>query len=179
MLLLEEGKLYITRDGHIAGPMVEISTSVFGDGSAKWHRTGLAHWPNNDELDIMREYEPNEFDKRPGREEAVRLDQLIGTALAASVLPGYEPLAEILQTALDQAQAGKGKERHANGREFDRQPIMEIGRMVGLGYPTGQAKKKIQEAVGMFNRGEADRAVNELLGAIIYSAAAILLIREA
>lgn len=106
------------------------------------------------------------------------IGDLIGITLARSVEQGYEPLAEVLQLALDQAQAGKGKERHANGRPFDRQPIMEIGRMVGLGYPTGQAKKKIQEAVGMSNRGEADRAVNELLGAIIYSAAAILLIRE-
>lgn len=118
------------------------------------------------------------FDQRPSREEPVRLDTLIGTALTASALPGYEPLAMILQEALDQSQRGKGKERHANDRTFTRQPLMEIGRMVGLGYPTGQASKKIQEAVGMFNRGEADRAVNELLGAIIYSAAAILLIRE-
>lgn len=121
---------------------------------------------------------PLEWDKRPSRDEPIRIDALIGTALAASVLPGYEPLAMTLQAALDQAQAGKGKERHANGRPFDRQPIMEIGRMVGLGYPTGQAKKKTQEAVGMLNRGEPDRAVNELLGAINYLAAAIMLIRE-
>lgn len=132
---------------------------------------------------------PLEWDKRPGRGkiefapmpgagEGVTLADAIGITLARSVEQGYEPLAEVLQLALDQAQSGKGKERHANGRPFDRQPIMEIGRMVGLGYPTGQAKKKIQEAVGMSNRDEADRAVNELLGAIIYSAAAILLIRE-
>lgn len=122
--------------------------------------------------------EPFVWDRRPSREEPVVIADLIGTALAASVAPGYEHLAATLQEALDQSQAGKGKERHARGRTFDRQPIMEIGRMVGVGYPTGQASKKIQEAVGMFNRDEADRAVNELLGAIIYSAAAILLIRE-
>lgn len=113
------------------------------------------------------------------RDQPVQIGELIGMTLARSVSPGYEPLAAALQMALDQAQAGKGKERHANGRPFDRQPIMEIGRMVGLGYPTGQAKKKTQEAVGMFNRGEPDRAVAELLGAINYLAAAILLIREA
>lgn len=119
------------------------------------------------------------WDKRPSREEPVRLADAIGIALAASVTPGYEALAATLQEALDQAQFGKGKERHANGQPFERQPIMEIGRMVGLGYPTGQAQKKIQEAVGMFNRDEPDRAVAELLGAINYLAAAILLIREA
>lgn len=118
---------------------------------------------------------PYEWDKRPAE---IAPEGTFGTARIVIVAPGYGPLAEILQEALDQSQRGKGKERHANGREFERQPIMEIGRMVGLGYPTGQASKKIQEAVGMFNRDEADRAVNELLGAIIYSAAAILLIRE-
>lgn len=93
--------------------------------------------------------------------------------------PGYATLAEVLKAAHDQAAAGKGKQRH-NGRgvDFDRQPIMEIGRMCGLGYPTGQAQKKTQEAVGMVARGEHDRAEAELLGAINYLAAAILLIRE-
>ena len=90
----------------------------------------------------------------------------------------YDPLASALADALEQASEGKGKERHANGRPFDRQPIMEIGRMVGLGYPTGQAQKKIQEAVGMAGRCERDAAERELLGAIVYCAAAVLLVRE-
>lgn len=93
--------------------------------------------------------------------------------------PDYEPLEAILTAAMAQAALGKGSERHANGRDFVRQPIMEIGRMCGLGYPTGQAQKKTQEAVGMFNRGEHERAEAELLGAINYLAAAVLLIREA
>lgn len=112
------------------------------------------------------------WDKRPGTIEAEV------TIVERPVTAGYEPLAAVLQQALDQAQAGKGRERHANGRPFDRQPIMEIGRMVGIGYPAGQAKKKTQEAVGMLNRDEPDRAVAELLGAINYLAAAIMLIRE-
>lgn len=118
-----------------------------------------------------------EWDKR---QRAIDLDsgQEIYIPSEHRASAGYERLAETLNEALEQAQSGKGRERHANGRPFLRQPIMEIGRMVGLGYPTGQASKKIQEAVGMFSRDETDRAVNELLGAIIYSAAAILLIRE-
>lgn len=95
-----------------------------------------------------------------------------------TVVDGYKPLAEVLAAALDQAQAGKGKERHANDKPFDRQPIMEIGRMVGLGYQTGQAMKKLQEAVGMTARGQVEAAEREMLGAINYAAAAILLIRE-
>lgn len=92
---------------------------------------------------------------------------------------GYEQLAGVLAEAHDQAASGKGRERH-NGRgvSFDRQPILEIGRMCGPGFNTGQAMKKIQEAMGMLQRGETDAAIRELLGAINYTAAAILLIRE-
>ena len=90
----------------------------------------------------------------------------------------YAPLAAILSEPYDQAAKGKGKERHANDRDFIDQPIMEIGRMVGPGYQTGQAMKKAQEAVGMLRRGQPDRAVTELLGAINYLAAAVILIRE-
>jgi len=85
---------------------------------------------------------------------------------------GYDILRDVLQLAVDQASVGKGKERHANGKPFDRQPIMEIGRMVGSGYPLGQAMKKAQES----SRLPPDRAKAELLGAINYLAAAYLLL---
>lgn len=130
---------------------------------------------------VPQPYETDEayrWDQRPATSEALRIDEITGVALARSVMPGYENLAAVLQQSLDQAQHGKGKERHANSKPFDRQPIMEIGRMVGLGSPTGQAQKKTQEAVGMFNRGEPERAIAELLGAINYLAAAIMLIHE-
>lgn len=91
----------------------------------------------------------------------------------------YAHLSAILGDAYNQAASGKGRQRHnARNVSFDRQPIMEIGRMCGLGYPTGQAQKKTQEAVSMFNRGDRHRAEAELLGAIVYLAAAVLLIRE-
>lgn len=93
--------------------------------------------------------------------------------------PHYTALATALQAAYSQAAFGKGKDRHANGRPFDQQPIMEIGRMVGPGYQTGQAMKKSQEAMGMLTRGERDRARAELLGAINYLAAAWHMIGEA
>lgn len=96
-----------------------------------------------------------------------------------NTVPGYEPLAAVLQQALDQSQSGKGNTRHANGKPFLKQPILEIGRMVGLGYPAGQAQKKLQEAVSMAGRGESQAAKAEFLGAIVYAAAAVLLIDEA
>ena len=92
---------------------------------------------------------------------------------------GYEPLIKVLWAAYKQAAGGKGKERHARGKAFDKQPIMEIGRMVGPGYATGQAMKKLQEAKSMMDKGNFDGALAEALGAINYSAAFYLLVEEA
>lgn len=90
------------------------------------------------------------------------------------VEPGYEPLFAVLKAALDQAQAGKGKERHANGRAFVDQPILTLTRLYGLGYPMGQAAKKSEEALRLPKK----KAQAELLGAINYLAAAYLRIGE-
>lgn len=87
---------------------------------------------------------------------------------------GYQPLRRVLDLALDQSANGKGKERHANDKPFDRQPMLEIGRMVGHGFCLGQAIKKAQEA----SRMEPDAAQRELLGAINYLAGAYLLLEE-
>lgn len=91
---------------------------------------------------------------------------------------GYEDLRGILDEAYAQSAEGKGRERHANGRSWDQQPILQITRAVGLGFPAGQAIKKIEEAVGMVNRGQSDAAAREILGAIVYAAAAIRYVRE-
>lgn len=90
----------------------------------------------------------------------------------------YDKLHDVLMSAFQQASAGKGKERHANGRAFEDQPIMEIGRMVGPGFAAGQAMKKVQEAIGMVQRGLYGAAQREMLGAIVYTAAAHILIDE-
>lgn len=90
------------------------------------------------------------------------------------VREGYEGLSRVLTDALDQAQFGKGAQRH-NGtglQPFEQQPVLEITRRVGLGFPLGQAMKKIIES----ERGGLDPLDRrkELYGAIIYLAAAIL-----
>lgn len=101
-----------------------------------------------------------------------------GSVYSENTKRDYSKLHQVLDLAFCQAAVGKGKDRHANGRPFDRQPIMELGRMVGVGGPAFQAMKKLQEAVNMAKRGEIDAAKRELLGAINYSAAAYLLLDE-
>ena len=95
-----------------------------------------------------------------------------------ALVPGYDSLSTVLGAAYHQAAGGKGKERHARGKLFDKQPIMEISRMVCPGYTTGQAMKKLQEAKSMMDRDQFAAAKAEALGAINYAAAFFLLIEE-
>jgi len=95
-----------------------------------------------------------------------------------AVRPGYESLAFVLNAALEQAQEGKGKERHASGEPFERQKICEITRRVGLGGPAFQVVKKTEEAVRLLERGNPAQAVEDLLGAINYAAAMVILVQE-
>lgn len=88
------------------------------------------------------------------------------------VREGYDSLFTALAKALHQAQDGKGKDRHAQpGQAFEDQPIIQIGRMVGMGFQNGQAIKKMVEAQGMLARGDYNAAEREVLGAINYLAA--------
>jgi hypothetical protein len=95
-----------------------------------------------------------------------------------NILPGYERLAEVLQNALDQAQSGKGKERHACGEPFEQQEICHNTRAVGFGYPLGQARKKAREAKRLLETRGKDAAIAECLGAINYLAAAVIVMDE-
>lgn len=89
---------------------------------------------------------------------------------------GYAPLAAVLKEAYDQASKGKGKERHANGRPFIDQPIFQINRAIGSAHGAiYQVAKKAEESAKM---SDGQRACKELMGSIVYAAAAIILIRE-
>jgi len=99
----------------------------------------------------------------------------LGIPLKTAVVDHYAPLRRVLDLALEQARSGKGAQRHGQGQPFDKQPMMEIGRMIG--GPAGcfhQAMKKTQEA----SRMEPDAAKREILGAINYLAGAYLLLDE-
>jgi len=93
---------------------------------------------------------------------------------SVNVAHGYFPLFSVLNDALNEAQVGKGAVRHGNGLSFMDQPALTITRAVGLGFPLGQAMKKIQES----QRMDTDAAKRELLGAINYLAAAVLFLDE-
>lgn len=88
--------------------------------------------------------------------------------------PGYYSLAAVMQRAFDQASAGKGKERHANDLPFDQQPMQTIAAAHGVGFLTGQAAKKSQEALGLPH----DAKIRELLGAINYLAGAVIFLER-
>lgn len=90
----------------------------------------------------------------------------------------YTTLRTILDAAFAHAATGKGKERHARDLPFDKQPMLETTRLVGSGFPLGQAIKKAGEAAGMIERGELDAAEAECLGAINYLAGCVAWMRE-
>jgi len=97
-------------------------------------------------------------------------------SMKIEVPAGYEALGAVLGSAVSQAAKGKGVERHGGyGEPFHEQQICEIQRRVGGGFCQGQAVKKIYEADVL----DGDRAVAELLGAINYLAAAVIVLREA
>ena len=93
-----------------------------------------------------------------------------------SVQPGYERLAGVLQDALDQAQAGKGKERHAgDGEAFHNQQIVQLCEWMGTNHgDVFQASKKAIEST----RLPYPRSRAELLGAINYLAAGVIVLDE-
>lgn len=92
--------------------------------------------------------------------------------------PDYSDLKRVLHLAFLQASEGKGSARHGNGLPFPEQPILTLTRLVGPGFPLGQAMKKAQETIGMAQRGETSAAKAELLGAIVYLAAAHIFLEE-
>lgn len=188
---IEEGKWYRRRDGLVDGPVRPNNDRAI----YRWIvPTGGAYTDKGEwQIGVVGYRDLVEEVPAPVPASALVEGELCGSPTTAQktsaaegvpVAPdfaevGYEPLAAVLQEALRQASAGKGKERHARGdTPFDRQPIMEIGRQMGVGGPLFQVAKKAQEARGMIQRGEPERAVAELLGAINYLAAAVLLIRE-
>jgi hypothetical protein len=83
---------------------------------------------------------------------------------------GYDELADVLQRAFSQAAFGKGKERHAQGEPFIHQVMQDGARRFGVGALLFQAYKKNEES----QRLPLDRAVAEMLGAIVYTAGAVI-----
>lgn len=84
------------------------------------------------------------------------------------------PLERIYQQALEQVSSGKGDERHGNGKCFLSQPWVSITQTHGTGFLTGQAQKKIIEAVKNKEQTNYLWYKREILGAINYLAMSLL-----
>lgn len=90
-------------------------------------------------------------------------------------IPGYERLEYVYLSAYKQAAHGKGHERHANEEPYDQQKICVYNEKLGsIDGAIFQAMKKATEAPRLPRRA----AVAELLGAINYLAAAVILLED-
>lgn len=163
---IDIGEYYKAETGAMVGPMKRSKDGhYYVEGElGTWHADGRA----------SRAYDKTAF------EFGDLVEVWNGCEPVRTVSDDYATLRAILDDAYAQAASGKGKERHANDRPFLDQPICEIGRMLGsvCDGELYQAIKKAQEASNMLARHENKRAEAELLGAINYLAAAVILIRE-
>ena len=172
---IEVGQVWKTRDGGVISHD-QTDTEYPWETHADWltdsgrHEKGavtdrdLAHLVKDEPIfvaDEIRTPEPRTlFDAKP-------ID------MAAS---GYECLANVLQMAYNQAAVGKGVERHAAVGEPFADQVMQVGAAkFGTGALLFQAFKKSEES----QRLPHDRAVNELLGAIVYLAGAVIALEKA
>lgn len=91
-------------------------------------------------------------------------------------MDNYESLKSVFKDAYAQAADGKGKERHACNQPFEQQQICQISRWLGsVDYDIGQAVKKCLEINKL---STIDAKVAELLGAMNYIAAAVIVLQE-
>lgn len=91
--------------------------------------------------------------------------------------PAYMVLASVLDDAIAQAQSGKGAERHASdGEHFEDQQIVQLNEWMGSTHgAVFQACKKAVEST----RLPYAQARSDLLGAINYLAAAVVILDRA
>ena len=117
------------------------------------------------------------FDEKTKNEYTEPSDEELNIIYDLGELPvpsKYQSLKSVFDEAMKQASEGKGKERHADDcSPFEKQTICWIERQ-GLDFARGQAVKKIVESM----RLEPRAAIEELLGAMNYIAACVIVIRE-
>lgn len=90
----------------------------------------------------------------------------------------YKALEDVLMMARNRASAGKGRERHATGEPFERQPICQELRHMGLEPAIYQVRKKALELLRFKGKRARDRRTAELLDIIVYAAAAVIVNEE-
>lgn len=137
-----------------------------------------------DELRDLRESLNASADQTVTERVQELLDELkelrVRSTAGVRVKTGYENLWTILVKALEQAQTGKGTNRHGHtGATWDRQTINAIPMMLGSVAPQAyQICKKATEAVGLVHAGNLNQAEEDALGIIVYAASLVFMIGE-
>lgn len=89
----------------------------------------------------------------------------------------HASLERVFALAVEQSKSGKGADRHGNGEDLDNQPIFTLNRPLGTNHGAlFQVLKKTTESAKLASTGRVEMAKNELLGAMVYAAAAYLLL---
>ena len=83
----------------------------------------------------------------------------------------FHPLFPVFAAALHQVTDGKGTRHGGDEIPFMEQPWVHYAKLHGRGFLTGQAAKKLEEAA---STREGESYEHELLGAIVYTAMAVL-----
>jgi len=90
----------------------------------------------------------------------------------------YSMLQDILDDAYNQAAQGKGQERHADkGVKIENQTTLQIARLVQGAPHAGPLFQVIKKAIES-TRLTPLAAIHEILGAIVYAAFCIIILRE-
>jgi hypothetical protein len=84
---------------------------------------------------------------------------------------GYEEFVRVLEDALERTAAGKGRERHGDGKPFlDQDMMIECRYQNGPYFPVSQVRKKAKESL----RLRPEQAYEEMLDVIVYAVGAAL-----
>jgi len=170
MVKPQVGEVWADRRGREYGPLIENPGNEYDKeiyplvwDSLAWSSTGEYLVACRHPMDLV---------------ELVRVTE--AEVRAEEPVSPYAQLRRVLDAAFDQSATGKGADRHANhnAEPFEEQDIVAIPSRYGatLAGPGFQIEKKMREANRMLSRGEHDAAKREVLGAIVYAAAAYLLI---
>lgn len=90
----------------------------------------------------------------------------------------YEMLSHVLKQAYDQASTGKGAERHGTELPFSQQFACTFMREHGITPAMFQVSKKANELLRFKGKRAKERQIRELLGIIVYAAAAVIVLGE-
>lgn len=159
--------------GPLSSYLFKVVCPRCGNKSKEWlpQREAILEWNNNNPIKV-KELAGGELIMESDNEYKVKGDR--------EITNGERKVGEVIHQAMLRCFSGKGKERHniEGTVDFMDQPLMEISRRVGIGGPLYQVHKKAYEAHDMVRKGDKDRARNELLDIIIYTAATVLLLDE-